>query len=225
MATSVNPPIVCKSLADWQRCYAAAPPSLNTFRRTFTALLRWAFTQVDKVDGYADSIGCLSWNEDGNKSQIYISASTAEDPGDTELIPGVTVSCNEQGIALHRPWLSSKGAESPDTSSHNRVYLGKVTMQFTCMHYDADVACMLADYVLLSVTALEQVLRDTFMWLLDYKPIGLTEPRLTQKVQVEGASKWYESVVSLELDYEYAVFLARESKRLKDFEFLVNEAR
>lgn len=225
MAESINLPTTCKSLADWQRCYADASPSLNTFRRTFTALLRWAFSQTNRIDGFKDAIGCLTWSENEGKDQIYISSGSSADPGDTEQVPGIIISCDKQGVALNRPWINSKGAESPDTSSHNRVYVGKVTMQFTCMHFDADVACIMADYVLLFITALEQVIKETFLWLLDYKPVNQTEPTLTQKVQTEGASKWYESVVSLELDYEYAVFLARESKRLKDFELVVDGAQ
>jgi hypothetical protein len=76
---------------------------------------------------------------------------------------------------------------------------------------------MMSDYLILFLAALEARLRETFGWLMDYKPVNQTEPTMTQKAQSDNTTRWYESVVTLDIAYSYSVFVARESKRLKDF--------
>jgi hypothetical protein len=76
---------------------------------------------------------------------------------------------------------------------------------------------MMADYLVLFLAAIEPRLRETFGWLMDYKPLNQTEPSLTQKAQSDTTTKWYEAVVTMDIAYSYSVFVARESKRLKDF--------
>jgi hypothetical protein len=139
------------------------------------------------------------------------------DPGDTEQVPGILISCGKEGVSFDRPGISSKGAESPDTSAHYRNYLASAKLQFVCKAFDADVACMMADYLVLFLAAIEPRLRETFGWLMDYKPLNQTEPSLTQKAQSDTTTKWYEAVVTMDIAYSYSVYVARESKRLKDF--------
>ena len=217
MANRLDLPLNCPSLAVWERCYAGAPPTLNTLRRTFTALVRWAFSSKTREDGYAEELGCLVWDEDPTKAQLQIQAASVMDPGDTEQVPGILISCGKEGVTFDRPTITSKGAESPDTAAHYRNYLASAKLQFVCKAFDADVACMMSDYLLLFLSALEARLRETFGWLMDYKPVNQTEPTMTQKAQSDNTTRWYESVVTLDIAYSYSVFVARESKRLKDF--------
>lgn len=217
MANRVDLPLNCPSLDAWSRCYASAPPTLNTLRRAFTALVRWAFSSSTREDGFAEELGCLAWDEDPTKSQLQIQAASVMDPGDTEQVPGILISCGKEGVSYERPAISSKGTESPDTAAHYRNYTSNVKLQFVCKAFDADVACIMSDYLILFLAAIEQRLRETFGWLLDYKPLNQTEPAMTQKTQSDTTTRWYESVVVLDLTYVYSVFVARESKRLKDF--------
>lgn len=217
MAGGLNLPMDCPTLDVWRRCYEAAPPNLNTLRRAFTALVRWAFSNTDNTDGYAEALKCLTWSADGSKSQLQIQPGSVQDPGDTLQVPAVLISCGQEGIQLQPYALNSHADESPDTASHRRVWSAKVNMTFACRAWDADVACLMADFVLMFLTAMEPKLRRTFGWLTDYKPVSQTEPVMTSVTQTEDATKWYESKVVMELTYTYSVFVAEESKRLKDF--------
>jgi hypothetical protein len=218
MAYNINKLVECPALDAWERCFAAAPPSLNTLRHAFTALLKWAFANAINKDDFSDELGCLIFSTDPAKTQLSIQPASVQDPGDTENVPGILVSC-DQGIQFSKEWISVEGKESPDFASHDRIWLAKANLVLVCKHYDADTACMMSDFVTMFLTAMDPVLRDTFDWLLDYKPITQTEPKLTQKTQTEDATKWYESTVTFELLYRYSVFVARESKRLKDYGF------
>lgn len=216
MAYNINKIVQCPSLEDWETCFVDSPPSLNTLRHAFTTLLQWAYANVVNKDVYSEELGCLVYDTDPTKTQLSISAASVQDPGNTEQVPGIIVSC-DQGVQFERPWLSSEGASSPDFSSNERLWIAKVNLKFMCKHYDADVACMMSDFTTMFLAAIEPVLRETFNWILDYKPAAQTEPTLTQKTQTEDATKWYESTVNFELNYRYSVFTARESKRIKDY--------
>jgi hypothetical protein len=216
MALNVNKIVDCPSLDAWRTCFIDAPPSMNTLRHAFTTLLKWAYANAVNKDSFSDALGCLVFDTDPSKSQISIQSSSALDPGDTENVPGIIVSC-DQGIKFERQWISSEGAASPDFASNERLWLAHASIKFVCRHYDADVACMMSDFTTMFLTAMEPVLYETFNWILDYKPAAQTEPTITQKTQTEDAAKWYESTVNFELNYRYSVFVARESKRLKDF--------
>lgn len=217
MADRLDLPLTCPTLDDWERCYTGAPPTLNTLRRTFTVLTRWAFSSKTRNDGFAEELGCLTWDEDPSKSQLKIGAASVLDPGDTEQVPGILISCGKEGVSYERPGISSKGAESPDTAAQYRNYIATAKVQFVCKAFDADVACMMADYLVLFLSAIEPRLRETFGWLLDYRPLNQTEPTLTQKSQSDSTTKWYEAIVTMDIAYSYSVFVSRESKRLKDF--------
>lgn len=216
MAELLKLPTSCETLAEWQRCYTAAPPSLNTLRRAFTALTRWAFSEHTNKGGFAEELGCLVWTN-GPDSELTISPASIVDPGDTEHVPGVTVSCSQEGVTYDRLGLSATVQESPDTALHFREYTAQTKLQFVCSAFDADTACIMADYLMLFLTAIEQKLKETFSWLLEYKPQVQTEPKLSQQSQAENSMKWYEATVIFDLAYLYSVTVARESKRLKDF--------
>lgn len=216
MAYNINKIVDCPSLDAWRTCFIDSPPSMNTLRYAFTTLLKWAYANSSNKDGFEDALGCLVYDNDPAKSQITIQPASALDPGNTEHVPGILVSC-DQGIQFDRQWLSSEGVSSPDFSSNERLWLAKVSLKFVCRHYDADIACTMSDFVTMFLTAIEPVLYETFNWILDYKPAAQTEPTLTQKSQTEDATKWYESTVSFSMTYRYSVFVARESKRLKDY--------
>jgi hypothetical protein len=179
--------------------------------------LRWAFANVDNTDGFAEALKCMTWSADGDVSQIQIQPGSVQDPGDTMQVPSIMVSCGQEGIQMKPYAMSSETHISPDTSSHQRVWSATANMTIVCRAWDADVACIMSDFVLMFLTAMEPKLRATFGWLREYKPVNQTEPALTNAVQAEDATKWYESKVVIELEYVYSVFVALESKRLKDF--------
>lgn len=216
MAYNINKIVQCPSLEAWETCFVDAPPSLNILRHAFTTLLKWAFANSSNKDSFSEELGCLVFDVDPAKSQISIQSASVQDPGDTEHIPGIIVSC-DQGIQFEKQWLSSEGPGSPDFASNERIWLAKASLKFVCRHYDADTACMMSDFTTMFLTAMEPVLYDTFNWILDYRPAAQSEPTLTQKSQTEDATKWYESTVNFTLTYRYSVFIARESKRLKDY--------
>lgn len=217
MARRLDLPLDCPDLETWRRCYADASPSLNTLRRTFTALLRWAFANVDNTDGFKEALKCMTWSPNGEESQLQIQPGSVQDPGDTAQVPSIMVSCGQEGVQLKPYAMSPEVRVSPDTSSHQRVWSATVNITIVCRAWDADVACIMSDFVLMFLTAMEPKLRSTFGWLREYKPINQTEPVLASAVQTEDATKWYESKVTMELEYTYSVFVALESKRLKDY--------
>lgn len=216
MAYNINKIVNCPSLEEWERCFIDSPPSLNTLRHAFTALLKWAFASETNLDGFAEELGCLIYSTDETKTQIHITTSTEHDPGSTEHVPGITIGC-EQGVQYSKEWLSTESGNSPDFASHERVWLANAKIKIDCENYNADTACYMSDYVVMFLAAMEPVFRETFNWILDYKLVSQSEPKLTQKTQTEDATKWYESTIILDLNYRYSVFVARETKRLKDY--------
>ena len=87
--------IQCKCWEDWERCFNGAPPTLNTLRRAFTALLRWAFTKPENMGDLGEALACYSYSDDDTKSGIKISPLSVKDPGDTETFPGIYISMSE----------------------------------------------------------------------------------------------------------------------------------
>lgn len=204
----------CQTLLDWKECMECASPTLNSLRGAFTAILRVAFSDASRLP---EELGCLLYNSDDSKSELYISAGSEMDPGDTEQVPGLIISMGEEGVALEKIGVDTVGRHSSDMSSRTATYMANVTVKILCRHTDADVACMLSDYVMLYLTAMEDKFRNSVGWLKDYSMLAQTEPKLASSGQEGSSAKWHESTVALRLKYEYSIFIAEESKRLKDF--------
>lgn len=213
MAANLND---CSCWQDWHRCYKDASPSLNTLRRAFTALIRWAYSDPSKMADYGDALACYTYKPGSNKNPLSINPGSTIDPGDTQNVPGILISLG-QGVQYEKVGMLPYLNESPDTASTELVNIASTTLTILCRDKDADVCCMMADLCTLFLFALTERLFNTWSWLRTYELQGQTEPKITQTEGAQDDTKWYESTVTIKLEYEYRVFLARESKRLKDF--------
>ena len=207
----------CKSIEDWINCYHNSAPTLNDLRGAFTAIIRIAFSDAKRMNGSADDLACLLYSDEPGESELYIHASSVKDPSDTEQVPGIIISLGDAGVELDRISWDTTGSYAGDFSARTVNYMASVNVVITCRHANADVACMMSDYVLLYLIAMEDKFRNSEGWVRDYVVRGQTEPKMTSVSQQSGAEVWYESTVTVNLKYEISVFVARESKRLKDF--------
>lgn len=205
----------CTCFDEWFRCFREAPPSLNTLRRAFTALLRFAYSDVSRFDGYSDALSCLTYSDEAKNSKLTIKPSTTNDPGDTEDIPGIVISL-EEGVKYDQVGMSPIARESEDTANWQQSLLATTNINIISRNYDADVCCVMSDINALFLFSLYQRLFETWNWLRDYSLVTQTEPKMAQTAE-EDPTKWYESRVVVKLAFEYNTFTARESKRLKDF--------
>lgn len=204
----------CTCFDEWFRCFREAPPSLNTLRRAFTALLRFAYSDVSRFDGYSDALSCLTYSDEAKNSKLTIKPSTTNDPGDTEDIPGIVISIPE-GVNYEPVGFTPIAQESDDTSNWQQSLMATANITIISRNYDADMCCTMSDINTLFLFSLYQRLFETWNWLRNYTLKQQTEPKMSQTSE-EDPTKWYESTVVLELKFEYNTFASRESKRLKD---------
>lgn len=225
MANPLNLPTKCATIEDWKLCYTEASPSLNTLRRAFTALLCWAFEHPQNMDGFEEALGCLTWDKDNAITELTIQPGSAIDPGDTENVPGIIVSCGKDGVRYTRPYNDALSALSPDTSAGTLTYIAEVNVEVLCRNNDADIACVMADYVMLFLSAVGPLLRRTFRWFLDYTPVSQTEPVSVSKSESDPTARWYETTVTFKIEYSYDISIFEESQRLKTAAVYVNAAQ
>lgn len=207
----------CSTIAEWEECYRNSAPTLNSLRGAFTAILRIAFSDPARMNGASEDLGCLLYSDIPGESELYIHASSVKDPGDTEQVPGIIISMGDAGVELDRVSWDTTGSHADDFSSRVVNYMAAANVVITCRHSNADVACMMSDYVLLYMIVMEDKFRESKGWIRDYVVRNQTEPKLTSLSQQSGATTWYESSVTVNIKYEVSAFVARESKRLKDF--------
>lgn len=197
------------------RCFDKTPPTLNTLRRAFTVLTRWAFSSPEQFGGYEDILNCLTYNEDPKESKISIQPGSAQDPGDTQNIPGILIQ-SEQGLKFEMVGISPLSSMSEDTSRYTNSCLVHTNIKFLCRHKDADICCAMGDLITLFMFALHPRFFEIWGWLRKLDLVSQSEPAM-QTHPSDSSVKWYESSVVISLIYEYNVFGARESKRLKDY--------
>lgn len=212
MATDL---IHCKDWEDWVRCFNGAPPTLNTLRRAFTALLRWAFTKPENMGDLGEALACYSYDDDPNKSGIKISPLSVKDPGDTETFPGIYVSLDD-GVKYSKAGMNPEMYISPDMATKFNVMQASTKVVISCRARDADISCSIADLVVMFLFALTERLFSTWGWLRVYDIEAQTEPKLTSKSETD-TTKWYETKVTINVAYDYTVLVSRDSKRLKDY--------
>lgn len=205
----------CKDWEDWKRCFNGAPPTLNTLRRAFTALLRWAFTKPENMGDLGEALACYSYSDDDTKSGIKISPLSVKDPGDTETFPGIYVSLDE-GVKYSKVGMNPELTMSKDTATTVNVMQASTKVVISCLARDADISCSIADLVVMFLFALTERLFYTWGWLRVYELESQTEPKLNSKSETD-TTKWYETKVTINVAYDYTVLVSRESKRLKDY--------
>lgn len=204
----------CSCWDDWQECFCREPITLNGLRRAFTCLIRWPFSNPGTLPDYADLLGCLHYSDNPAESTIAIQPGTVLDPGDTENVPGILIQCKD-GVQFETPGLRPDMVGSEDYSRHVFVNMAHTTITFLCRHKDADTVCAMCDLVTLFLSALYPRLMDeSWPQLRHLQLVSQTEPAM-QSAPGDTATKWYEASVAIKLSYEYNVFGARESHRLK----------
>lgn len=215
MASDLTKVCPCRmDLRELLACFEGAPPSMNTIRRAFTAFTMYAFNNVSRMGDFAEALSCRTYSDDAS-SKINIRPAGVNDPGDTELIPGIVISLGD-GLQLERLGIGDTSHESSNMSVRVPAYKGAVNVIFKCRDFDSDISCYMADMLLMFFTAIQESLYETWGWLLDYRPKLQTEPQIKSK-EGDTDTKWYESTVQLELGINYSVFTAREAPPLKDF--------
>lgn len=208
----------CSSLDRWCDCVRGASPSLHDLRRIFTLLLQYLFSDSSRLAEYSEALECRTYDSDKNNTKISISPTTVVDPGDTENIPGILVQAGDDGMQFEPAGLTSDVNESTDYASHEEVWKTTVQMQFVCRDKDADVAGIMSDAVMLFLVALRPKLFRTLSWLREFDPVSVTEPKIAKnELDDTSTDRWYESVASVKITAEYRVYVAEESRRLKDF--------
>ena len=206
----------CTCWKDWHRCYKDASPTLNTLRRAFTSLIRWAYSSPEKMADFSEELACYSYdNTPGADNRLTISPETNFDPGDSELVPGIYISLG-QGVSYQAPSMQPYVNESLDTASTELSTLASTTITVKCLDKDAHISCLMADMCTMFLFAMTERLHDTWSWLRIYQLQGQSEP-VKKSSEGNDDTHWYESSVVFKIEYEYRVFTARESKRLKDF--------
>lgn len=206
----------CRDLDELFRCVADPSPSLNEFRRTFTALTMFAFANVGSSADYRGALECRAFSDDPQLSKIHVQAQSVIDPADTENIPGVLVSVKE-GVQFKRMGFGDNMNEAYTMAHSTKGWLASADITFTCRDWDADVSCMEADYLMMVMSALKDRLHENWRWLQDYYPSAVTEPKMVRPDGDEsGATRWYESTFVLHIDYIYSVSVVRESVPLRD---------
>lgn len=207
----------CSTFEGWTDCVRESYPTLYSVRRLFTLLARYMFSDPDRLAQFSSALSCLAYNQDGGPG-ISIQPASVVNPGNTENVPGILVEASDEGLQLKKLAMSPEARESGDYSATVEMWQGDVTIQFRCMNLDGDVACLMADALLMFLTAIRKRVLSVIPWMKEYEPVGETAPVLKKSEQDDSsATRWYESVVSVRISFIYSVYNAIESKRLKDF--------
>ena len=205
----------CTCWSEWHRCFHDASPSLNTLRRAFTSLIRWAFMDPDKMADYGDVLGCYAYTPGSTTNRLEIAPSSVINPGNTQNVPGILISF-QNGVTYNPVAVSPEINESEDTGSTEFISLASTELTILCRDFDADICCAMGDLCAMFLFAMYERLMDTWSWLKIYRLVSQSEPKITSKSDTD-TTKWYESTVTFHLEYDYRVFVGRESKRMKDF--------
>lgn len=208
----------CSSItcfSEWKDCFCGAPPTLNTIRRGFTALLQQAFASADNYSGNNSDLGCMVYGGAAS-NRINISAASVDDPYDTENVPGIVVSLGE-GVRYQFPAMTDITTASADNSRLRVMTNGDVNITIQCYAWSADTACAMADQAMLFLMAVKPKVKQAWGWLKDYRPAAQTEPKLAQQAGAGTSTKWYGSTLTFSMQYDYSVISLQESKRLKDY--------
>ena len=215
----------CVDLQEWEECFIEAPPTIFTLRKCFTILLRYFYGNPNNFGEFSDAVGCLTYSDSEKDSALHIAPGGTHDPGNTENVPGILVSIGD-GISYSKEWIDAKGTTSPDFASHTNVRTATVKLTFIHRHIDAEIAGIMCDLTTMFITAIEEKIRRTFNWVRGYDIDSQTEPKRARKAtDPEAFEDFYESMSTLTIVYTYSVFVAEESKRLKDYSIMSQNER
>lgn len=142
------------------------------------------------------------------------------DPGNTNNVPGIIITTGE-GIQLETPWISAQIVETPDYATMRNVHQATITVAIMCLHFDPDMTAMMSDEVMALLVSAEPYLWEAWEWMLLYRPQGQSSPKLARKAtDPEAFENYYESVASVQVQYEYSTVTRQESRRMQDYMIL-----
>lgn len=204
------------SFNQWKECFCNTAPTMYNLRRGFITLLRYCFSDPNHYSDNREALGCLVYSDDDKEKTLSVDAKGIYDPSDTNSVPGVSVSMS-QGIQFQRIGINDRRVTSRDFSVETDTSLATAQIQITCSHKDADVCCALADMCTLFFTAAKKHIQNAWGWVLQFDIVQQTEPTMKNQSESDSTARWYESVVAIQLIYEYSINIETESKRLKEF--------
>lgn len=210
----------CSTFEQFCRCVKDLDPTLYNVRRIFTLLTQFLFSDSSRLAGLEEALACRTYTP-GDANSLKVAPATVVDPGSTENVPGVLIQCGEEGMQFTKVSMEPEMNETPDFAAHEEVWQFDCSVQFRCMDRDADIAGMMAEAIMLFVVALRPKLYRTLQWLKDYVPVSVSEPRLTKNdLDDTSSDRYYESIAAVKITGTYRVYVAEESKRLKDFSII-----
>lgn len=201
-----------KDINAWMEEHCPDPPSMFSLRKAFIRLLRYFFSNPQHYS-YPE-LGCYQYSDDSSKSTLDVNLSGTFDQTDEENLPCITLSLGE-GINYNIDVFNNVAVSTRDMAQLNTKSFGTVYITVTCAANNADISCLLSDLCAMFLSSITPVLIRTWGWVKKYRLIKQSEPKINNSSS-ESVTKRYESLVVLQLDFEYNVTIDIESKRLKD---------
>lgn len=201
----------CPDFQAWLRCHEHKSPGLWEFRNVFTKMMQYHFLVNGKMTDHAhDGLTCTF-------DDLTVKPGNIIDPGNTNNVPGIIITTGE-GIQLETPWINAQIVETPDYATIGNVHQATVTITIMCLHFDADMVAMMSDEVMALLVSAEVPLWQAWGWMLLYRPLGQTSPRLARKAtDPEAFENYYESSANVQIQYEYSTVTRQESRRMQDY--------
>lgn len=204
------------SFNEWSDCFCNTPPTLNNIRRGFVTLAKYCFSNPDNYSDNKDILGCLKYSDDPKERDITVVAKGAQDPTDTQLVPGVFISLADQ-VQFTNFYIGDARLRSRDTASRTSSLQATANVAIRCSHKNADICCAMSDMCLLFFMAAIPHIKNAWGWVQQINIVSQSEPKLQQLSESDTSNKYYESVLVIQLIYQYSINIDIESKRLKAY--------
>lgn len=204
------------SFKEWRDCFCNTPPTLNNIRKGFTTLARYCFSNPEHYADNADILGCMKYSDEPGESDLSIIAKGAQDPSNTEIIPGIFISLGDT-VQYDPYYVGPYVNASFDTARVTSSLMATANIQIKCSHKNADVSCAMADMCMLFFMAAVPHIKNAWSWVSQINIKGQTEPKLQQFSESDTSNKYYDSVLAIQLIYQYSINIDTESKRLKAY--------
>lgn len=204
------------SFKEWYNCFCNTPPTLNNIRRGFTMLTRYCFSNPENYADNAEILGCMKYSDQPGEGDLSIIAKGAQDPANTELIPGIFISLSD-AVQYAPYYIGPYTSTSSDRARITSSLTATANIQIKCSHKNADVSCAMADMCMLFFMAAIPHIKRAWGWVSQVNIQGQTEPKLQQLSESDTSNKYYDSILAIQLIYQYSINIDTESKRLKAY--------
>lgn len=202
------------SFKEWRDCFCNTPPTLNNIRKGFTMLARYCFSNPNNYDANKEILGCIKYSDDPKERDITVVAKGAQDPADTQLIPGVFISLQDQ-VQFQEYYIGPHRDISDDTARITSSLKATANVVIKCSHKNADVSCAMGDMCMLFFMAAMPHIHNAWGWLSEIRIVSQSEPKLQQLSESDTSNKYYDSLLVIQIVYQYSINIDTESKRLK----------